>query len=119
MKIVTRESRAVEVYRLWCMQYGPRNDSEIRTYWATHFGKDGKEVSGEIVANKLKELGSNPDPDDVDEIIGNKSWTRVPTCCECKQETQAIVLFHSREDVVEVCGMCLLKALNIMEEVHV
>lgn len=42
------------------------------------------------VGRALRELGARPDPDDVDRIIGNRSWTRL-ACNNCQREAAKVV----------------------------
>jgi hypothetical protein len=73
---------------------------------------------------KLKALGENPLPDDVDRIIGNKSWTEVAQCNECKRESlPAVVRLGDKPDydssTAWVCIDCLRKAVALAETVEV
>ena len=67
MEVITRQSLANNAAKRWAEQY--RSDRH---------NQDKK-----IIGMLLAELGEHPDPDKVDEIIGNSSWTRVPWCREC------------------------------------
>jgi hypothetical protein len=112
MKVVTRESRAAEAAELWWIHHTDQDGTWIPIGRVYQVGN----TDSQIMYEKLQALGLNPDPDKVDEIIGNISWTRVPACDECNQETQSVCSFYNRSDrVVSICGVCLLKALNIME----
>lgn len=67
---------------------------------------------------RLKSLGSNPDPDKVDEIIGNYTWTR-RTCDECqKNDAEKWVEFDPDPGTPEMhlCEDCLKQALVLIEE---
>ena len=39
----------------------------------------------------LRALGASPDPDEIDRIVGNDSWTKPPLCDECGGESPAVV----------------------------
>ena len=71
------------------------------------------------VIEKLKQLPPNPSPDLVDEIIGNNSWTMVPSCDECGNPFPICVVMLGQEPEREsntawVCGECLLKAVGLL-----
>jgi len=68
------------------------------------------------VHDQLLALGSSPDPDDVDRVIGNGSWTRVPECDECGAGDQPFVIqvgqppdYESR--TAKLCGSCCRQAI--------
>jgi len=63
--------------------------------------------------NKLLALGSNPDPDEVDKIIGNKSWTRCG--CEVCFTDADIVGVASNYVHIWVCKSCLESALGMFK----
>lgn len=69
------------------------------------------------VGEKLKEVGDKITPDMVDDIIGNKSWTRVPSCAECGKNTSAVILLGEEIDYeseyAHICKKCLKKAAAI------
>ena len=98
MKLITRHARAAEAAIQWESQY--QGDRE-----------------GKAAAIRL--LGDSPDPDAVDAIIGNDSWTRVPDCDECKREVAAVVEIGEEPDyesaTARVCVDCLRAALAIGE----
>jgi hypothetical protein len=65
---------------------------------------------------KLKELGDNPDPDEVDKIIGNESWTRVQ-CDNCNGKFETAVwigekLYYESRTAL-VCLQCLNDAIDL------
>ena len=117
MKVITRESRANDAAMVWKKQYYNEKDKS----WKMIDDKKGyPTVDSGNIYEELKGLGANPDPDEVDRIIGNNSWTQVPVCDECGETKQAITLLHNASHrTYAICGMCLLKALNVMEEVSV
>ena len=41
---------------------------------------------------KLVNLGNNKNPEDVDKIIGNSSWTRL-ICNHCNKDVSAVFIF--------------------------
>jgi hypothetical protein len=100
MKLITRWTLAAKAYKDW---------------------KNWKNFSDNRVCNKLKQLGKNPDPDDVDRIIGSSAWTTLDSCYECKQEAEALIEFGKTKEIgpeqipCRICKKCLLKALEIIE----
>jgi len=68
---VTRETIAKSVADRFEKQYKGKGN-----IYPNHFGK----------IEKLKALGKTPNPDDIEKIIGNDSWTRVPSCNNCDEE---------------------------------
>ena len=62
-------------------------------------------------------LGSNPDPDKVDEAIGNKSWTRI-TCDQCQSEISKGVEVGQPmtydSSTATLCGPCLRSSLTLL-----
>ena len=73
--LYTRKSLAAEAAKRWANQY---RDEETHEWRRQHL----MFTDTEKVYNWLVELGKDPDPDDVDAVIGNKTWTRV-TCDAC------------------------------------
>lgn len=58
-------------------------------------------------------------PDEVDRLIGNKSWTAVPKCDECGTENHAVVVEVGEEPDNEsrtacLCIGCVQKALALL-----
>jgi hypothetical protein len=97
MELVTRHTMAAGAANRWFDAYlGDR---------------DGK-------AAAIRALGESPDPDAVDAIIGNGSWTRVPQCNECKTNGAAVVQIGDEPDYEShtawVCEDCLKKALALI-----
>ena len=62
MEIITRQRLANKVPYNW-MSFSPHYNLEVK--------------------EKLDALGDVKNPDEVDRIIGNNSWTIVPSCTEC------------------------------------
>ncbi len=86
MKIVTRKVRAADIFKRWEQQY----PSDL-----------------EGIGKKLKELGDNPDPDEVDRIIGNTTWTHL-ICDHCKNYVEVAVGLWEE---FYLCKECLEKAV--------
>lgn len=71
MKLITRESLAAGVVAKWRKQYA--NSLDMR--W-----RDGP-TKGETLT-VLEAMGDHPNPDEVDRVIGNTSWTDID-CDDC------------------------------------
>jgi hypothetical protein len=109
MIIVTRKLNAFDVAQQWKKQY----------YYDTKWSNT---VSGssEIIYNKLLALGASPNPDDIDEIIGNDGWTGINLRCnECNNLVDKTVMLGQKpgyeSDTAYICKSCLLKALELMK----
>ena len=66
-----------------------------------YYGEDKIETYEELV-----NLGSNKNPEDVDKIIGNSSWTRL-ICHNCNKDVGAVFIFGTSEDSLYVCEDCV------------
>lgn len=59
------------------------------------------------ISKKIKNLGSHPNPDKVNQIIGNTAWTDC-TCWECMQTVDAVVVVGQKPDYDSItCYLCL------------
>lgn len=101
MNVITNQQLANSAKECWKDQYcGQRvwyNDDKRLTY------------------EKLVELGDNPSPDDVNEVIGNNSWTLI-TCSECSESVDSVVILGVVDydsEHVYACKDCLTKALEL------
>ncbi|MBT4644095.1 MAG: hypothetical protein HOC09_35285 [Deltaproteobacteria bacterium] len=99
MKVITRKIQAAGAHRRWMRQY-----------------PDDKDNKGAL----LKKLGDNPDPNAVDGIIGNKSWTSVGTCSECGKIKQPKLIMVGEPADYEsytayLCENCVEKACNLLK----
>lgn len=96
MELITRKSRAAGAAEAWSNQY-PREKRDI--------------------FEALVDLGPKPNPEDVNKVIGNDSWTRV-ACDECGEEVYAVVQIGQEPDydsaTAEVCLSCLSKAVDLI-----
>ena len=112
MKLITRQIEADEAPASFEKQYG--RDREAKSW-------KGGVSKGEII-DALNALPKPVDADQVDSIIGNGSWTRVPTCDDCGQDGLTAVMQVGQEPDYEsstahICQACLLVALNIIGKV--
>lgn len=111
MKLITRQIEADEAPASFEKQYGM--DREAKSW------KDGVE-KGEII-DALNALPKPVDADEVDRIIGNGSWTRVPTCDDCGQDGLAAVMQVGQEPdwescTAHICHACLKAAVDAIEK---
>jgi len=99
MKVITAETLAAEAYTRWMKQY-PSD-------------KDG-------IGEMLLGLGENPNPEDVDNIIGNCSWTSVPRCNECESIVDKVIMLGEEPDyesyTIFVCDECIKNACSKIKE---
>ena len=105
--LVTRQSLANGVLGRWRSQYPPGYESKFNNLDPTGIEDD------------LSRLGSSPDPDNVDKVIGNGSWTRV-TCDICEEAVDAAIVLGPdfSETSVQVCESCLRKELEKFDALH-
>ena len=80
----TRKDRAAQTADRWYQQY-MMSETEAKPEF-----KGGRFSDKALIYQQLKELGENPDPDEVDAVIGNSSWTRI-TCHHCGSDVERAV----------------------------
>ena len=101
MYLVTRQSLANKAAASWKTQYPALLGHHHNTY------------------EKLMGLGPTPDPDAVDAIIGNGTWTCTPSCQGCGASPDELVCFDYDSEysdfvhVARICKECLAKALEL------
>ena len=104
MLVITPLTNAAEAAQKWKKRYFRKSE------WSSIFDGDA-----ESVYNKLLELGNRPMPQDVDNIIGNNSWTRT-LCGVCGVENAAVVPFSDGDECnIHICEGCLLDAVKAIE----
>lgn len=68
----------------------------------------------------LVSLGPDPNPDDVDRIIGNSSWSWPGSCGGCGTTCDKVVVVGEKPDydshTARLCKDCVLEALHAFEE---
>ena len=100
MEVITRQTNADVAADNWNKQYKGR-DCEYK----------------ELIGKELYNLGVNPDPDEVDRIIGNSSWTRT-ICDECGDRDIPVVLIGEQIDYESrytyICLNCLNEAVSML-----
>ena len=94
--------------------------SEAASRWFGTYGENGRGYGNDKagVLRALRKLGPSPDPDDVDSVIGNKSWTEVPSCDGCgKEHPRAVVRVGAEPDyesaTAHLCKACVLQAVAL------
>ena len=75
-----------------------------------YYGEDKVEKYEELV-----NLGGKKNPEDVDKIIGNSSWTRL-ICHNCNKDVDAVFIFCTSEDSCYVCEDCVNIAVQQFNE---
>ena len=111
--VYTRETTAQGVAKRWEEQYR----SYIRK------GTKPGDFCPKQTLRELKAMGANPDPDEIDSLLGNPSWTTV-SCHSCSDPSATGVHFlqdymadiHD-EDMTSLCKSCVeegVKALASM-----
>ena len=105
MEITTRKSEAATVAARHFAQYKryPRD-------YRTQDGRDPREVNKQLVA-----LGPTPDPDEVDKIIGNGSWTDVDQCMGCGRKELDRVLTFGGDETFSLCELCVEQAHILLQ----
>lgn len=110
MLLITRQTQANTAAKQWRAQYPLELPPCVF---------DNGETSVDVY-EALVALGPSPDPDAVDVIVENTSWTAVGLCTECGASPPQLVQFGADENDKDtgflVCGDCLIKALNLHEE---
>lgn len=100
--IITRRTLAAGVAQRWKNQYAG---------WSA---EDGEKMK---VLHQLQALGQAPDPNAVDAVIGNRSWTTVPSCDGCNApDCSAVVTVGEAPDyessTAHLCEACVMAALS-------
>lgn len=74
-----------------------------------------------VIADQLDALGTSPNPDDVDAVIGNTAWTRVPACDNCCASVPMVVMVGEPMDyesnTARLCRSCVQLAAEEMDRV--
>lgn len=99
MILITKQQLASVAKDLWNEQYSCRSSGGDK----------------EVIYNNLVALGDNPSPEDVNEVIGNSSWTNI-ICSACGESVDSAVELGEEgydTDHVYACKECLTKALGL------
>lgn len=100
MKLVTRQILANGVTERWLRQY-PKKDYEGCEKW--------------IIYERLVSLGDNPNPDDVNKVIGNNSWTSIE-CDICGRSVDKAIEADVSGYDSHICFNCIDKAKGLNNE---
>jgi hypothetical protein len=110
MNRLNRQINAGTTAKRWAQQYPRHTDMAASCYPRNPNSKGG-------IRERLDALGDNPDPDTVDAIIGNTSWTNWGlTCSECKRVVSDTIVFDDYDNSVTICKGCLRKALELIKK---
>ena len=108
MKLINRQTLTNEAAKRWKEQYCSNGE-----WYASRC------LPREETYAKLLALGTNPNPNDVDGLIGDSSWTDVKSCNECDQQVDELVEIGEPSDyessTAYVCKKCLLEALEMFK----
>lgn len=103
MHIITRQLRANGAPLSWRHQY-------------SHSPADSRQRD---IMRQLDAMSLPVDPDEVDRIIGNKSWTDVGSCDECEARPEILVEVGQEPDYESatacLCRDCLAKAVALID----
>lgn len=110
-RIKSRAFLAAHAAEAWHRQYAAAIDGPRR------HPDDAKRAD---VYGALLALGPTPNPDDVDRIIGNKSWTD-NRCDECQAQADTVQVgqrpdYESR--TADLCEACVRRALALFKAVR-
>lgn len=101
--IITRQSLANEAAQRWRRQYAD--------------GRHGQDKL--VIADRLDALGEQPNPDDVDAVIGNSSWTRVPACDNCGRPIPMVAMvgepWDYESNTAHVCRVCVQAVADALD----
>lgn len=102
MQLITRKGQAKITAARWKTNYLKNGE------W--RYGPDKERIYHELVA-----LGNNPNPEDVNRVIGNSSWTDVK-CDECGKYVEEVVQLGEEPDyescTANICKSCLTLAME-------
>lgn len=107
MKLIIRQTLAASAAERYRASY------QHTPYW-------GAPQHRERTYAALVALGKAPSPEDVDRIMGNKSWTEVPACSCCGKGGLELVVgmqdYHDEPGATigTVCPDCLAWALSLV-----
>lgn len=89
--------------------------------WKKQYYRDGSwSYYGENKLNiyeKLVSLGEIKNPEDVDKIIGNSSWTRL-ICHNCNKDVDAVFVFGIGHNSLHICEDCVKVATQQFNELN-
>ena len=104
MKLLTKQNLANLAAERWLKTYCPSG--------AWLYGE-----RKQLIHQKLLSLDGEPKAEDVDSVIGNKSWTDL-TCHCCNKSVDAVVSFkYCVDNVAYVCNHCSSEMVKIFRGV--
>lgn len=105
MKLITRYDHAQTAPARW-----------IATYENNGLGKRWQHVT-----DKMKALKPPFNPDEIDALIGNNSWTHIAYCSECEINAETVIEVGQEPDyessTAYLCLPCLHKAFVLASSV--
>lgn len=111
MKLITQRQLIQKVAARWREQYEPFKDESplFSVRQGLQVARSKKQISEELDALD----GDTATAEQVNEIIGNKSWTR-QTCDECRNEVDAVLQVGQEPDyessTAHLCKNCVADA---------
>ena len=102
MKILTVQELANTAKDRWKRQY-------------FHSGVWKHGVDKNTVYKNLVDLGENPTPEQINEVIGNNSWTRLE-CSVCNKEVDTVVILSCYDSDFYICKKCLNKCSRLVRD---
>jgi len=103
MEIINPKYVANRAAENWHHQYFKTNNNSWKEAGAS-------QEEREDTYNKLLALGDSPKDEQVNEIIGNDSWTTTTRCVECRASQVPVVKFKGMLDHQTYCNKCLDEA---------
>lgn len=91
----------------------------VAKHWKKQYFKNGvwgpSKHGFEAIYNQLKQLGPTATEDEIEAIIGNRTWTQ-NKCDECDKDSDVVIMLtESSEYVTYVCLDCLRAAITLCE----
>ena len=95
----------------------PPDVKNIAARWNEHYeGKYHIYAHAKSTHENLLALGDNPTAEEINRVIGNKSWTTL-TCSGCLDDGTVMVAIGEFSDN-HYCNRCLSEAMEILNEHH-
>lgn len=101
---MTRKTAARSVPERFVRQY---LDPDSKEWTILADGRDCGEVYTQLLGAKT--------PDEIDEIMGNPSWTH-PWCSECRGYVQSAIYLGEGYDTFVICDDCLQRAVGLVQQ---
>jgi hypothetical protein len=102
MEIVRRSEKIKSVAERWKRTYQRFNGE-----WTDVRGRPSKDYYNKLLSAKTEV--------EINEIIGNESWTR-NQCDECLSDREFLVSFVVEEYNFNICRDCLSKSIELIEK---